>query len=114
LRTSDVARRVRAMRHRAVAHHELVADGKMWRLWLVQDAGLKYTDPRALIDNSRRYIDAAEFVVRNAGYSHESGTDAMRGYAEEFWGALKKGIRAQKIAKGVRRLDMASSSRRRI
>lgn len=104
--SNELAKTMRTIRNKAVAHNDVAHDGNDWRMWRIEGVGLTYGQLDEFIDACTRAIDRLSRIVLRQAYAFGDLPGMSRQYADEYIEALviglnrQRGIREQRGADG--------------
>lgn len=108
--TCKTADKVRQARDRGVAHYDLVMDGTEWRTWQIAEANLTYGQIDRFVGHCSRAVETMASFVNRTSLDLGEGRRLSEKYLAEYSGALKVGLRANRVKSGVRRLRLAEQA----
>lgn len=96
LLSSDLARTLRTVRDKGVAHYELVREGDDWRLWRIEGTGLTYGQLDQFIDCCTEAIDRLAHLALRQSHAWDLEAKHAERYADEYVQALVFGLQHAK------------------
>ncbi|HUN25390.1 MAG TPA: hypothetical protein VMU67_03710 [Steroidobacteraceae bacterium] len=97
---TPVARTIKDVRDKVVAHAAVEHDGTDWKIWVVnRDTNLTYAQLDDYIDACTKAVDRLNHLVLRTAFSFDDLPGIDQGYVNEYIDALLIGLREQKQEK---------------
>jgi len=101
--SNELAKTIRTVRNKAVAHNDVTHDGNDWKMWQIEGVGLTYGQLDEFIDACTRAIDRLSGIVLREAYAFGDLPGISRQYVDEYIEALVMGLNRQREIRAERR-----------
>lgn len=113
---SKVAKRIRQVRNKSVAHYDIESHGDDFQVWKIGNVKLTYGEIDEYVADCTKCIDTLSLYVRRSSFDFEGSLKIDRKQIGEYVDALVSGLRGHRLTEKIRRLrlveDRVSSGRR--
>jgi hypothetical protein len=96
--TGEPAATIATVRNKGIAHYDVTHDGKDWRMWRVEGAGLTYGQLDSYIDLCTHAVDKLSHVVLSTGFHFADLPRISQQQVDDYIGALALGLTKQREA----------------
>jgi hypothetical protein len=103
LLTGQTADTITTVRNKSIAHYDVAHDGKDWKMWRIEDAGLTYGQLDEYINVCTRAVNTLSSVVLSASFYFADLPGISKQQTDEYIGALTLGLNKQREIKEAER-----------